>query len=154
MSKLKSHSKTIQIPIVHREFPPSNEELQRRKKLEDEFDSIWDQNESPPETESSPIAPSAPSASILTMAGENYIVYNTGCFERVDENPASNFLVGDENFTVYSTGRFGNNDENPDDVEVNVEKTCEFPVSSQPKPVNVIPGENEKIYFVVLTITP
>ena len=71
MGKRNPHSKTIQIPINHREFPPSYEESQRIKKLEDEFDSIWEQGEIPPETRNSPIAPSAPSASILTHMDES-----------------------------------------------------------------------------------
>ena len=71
MGKRNPRSKTIQIPINHREFPPSYEESQRIKKLEDVFDSTWELGESPPETQNSPIAPSAPSASILTNADES-----------------------------------------------------------------------------------
>ena len=154
MVNINRHSRTIQIPINHREFPPSYEESQRMKRLEDEFDGIWEQGESPPETQSNPIAPSAPSASIFSTGDEIFTIYSTGCFERIDdskhpvndENPASNLSIGNENFTVYSTGCFENNDENPVDVEVNIEET-EFAVNGTPQPTTNIPQENENNLF-------
>ena len=146
MAKLNRYTKTIQIPIDHREFPPSYEESQRIRRLEDEFDGIWEQSESPPETQNTPIAPSAPSASIFFTGDEIYTLYSPGCFERIDENPASNLSIGNENFTVYSTGCFENNDENPVDVEVNIEET-EFAVNGTPQPMTDIPDENENNLF-------
>ena len=146
MVNINRHSRTIQIPINHREFPPSYEESQRMNRLEDEFDRIWEQGESSPETQSSPIAPSAPSASIFSTGDEIFTVYSTGCFERIDENPASNLTRGDENFTVYSTGHFGNNNVNPVDVEVHIEET-EFAVNGTQQPTTNIPQENENNLF-------
>ena len=52
-------SKSIHIPIDHREFPPPYVESERIKNLELEFERIWSQNQN------QPVAPSAPTLSIL-----------------------------------------------------------------------------------------
>lgn len=52
-------SKSIHIPIDHREFPPPYVESERVRNLEIEFERIWSENKN------QPVEPSAPTLSIL-----------------------------------------------------------------------------------------
>ena len=52
-------SKSIHIPIDHREFPPPYVESERIRNLEIEFERIWSENKN------QPVEPSAPTLSIL-----------------------------------------------------------------------------------------
>ena len=135
VSKLNPYAKTIQMPMDYREFPPpSYEESQKMKKLEDDFEKICEQDQSPPKTQRSPLATSAPSATIYSSGNQIFTIYSTGCFGRIDKNRASDLSMSDENFTVCF-------DENPVNVEVNIEDSESPVVKDQPKPLTVRPKD-------------